>query len=247
MLVASPQTDPEFDFTDSREMPRRYVIACAPRSGSNLLCELLMQTGKMGCPIEYLHPQSIMVPMARRICGEGEVTGDQYVTELLRRRTSPNGVFGLKTFCWQAKPYIDGRRFRVLFENAAYVYLTRKEKRRQIVSLAIAWQTEQWTSYDKQHGQARYDEDLVHQAGRFLAQEATGWERFFDNHEIEPLRITYEGFLADLDKVGRSVCALVDVTPSHPFRIEQAATKKQSNSVNDDWLEKAERVLSAYV
>ena len=247
-MVVSKLAASEFDFDPFSGVPRRYVIAGLPRSGSNLLCHLLANTGLMGYPTEYLHPESLMVPMAQRFSdeGAGAVTYDSYVAELLKRRSSPNGVFGLKTFYWQATPYVDQGRFKALFEGAEYAYLTRQDRRGQIVSMAIASQTQQWTSYDERQAEAAYDEELILRAGGFLAQEARSWEQFFAARGIEPLRITYEGLLADPDVICRSVCSLVDVVPQEPFRIERAETKKQRNAVNEEWLRKAESILAAY-
>lgn len=249
MVVVPAQIGQEFDFPEfSGETPRHYVIAGLPRSGSNLLCELLISTGQMGRPLEYLHPDSIMKPMAKRFVSEGiaTVTGNRYVEELFRRRSTPNGVFGLKTFYWQAEPFVVNGYFAGLFNDALYVYLTRADKRRQIVSLAIALQTDQWTSYDARSAEPSYDETVIEQAGEFLTQEERNWATFFAARGVEPLRLTYEGLLAEPDHSARAVCALVGVEPQEPFVLEKAATKKQGSALNEDWLARAAPILDKY-
>lgn len=242
-------TGAAFDFRAFQGTPRRYVIAGPPRSGSNLLCDLLTDTGLMGRPIEYLHPEAFMEPMMARFRdeGDGAITRERYVEELLRRRTTPNGVFGLKSFYWQAKPYVEQGGFKPLFEGAAYVNLTRADKPAQVVSLAIALQTRQWTAHDKRQGEAAYDEHVIRRAAAFVVQEEVSWERFFADRGIDPLRVTYESLLADPDGIGRSICARVGVAPQEPLRIERATTKRQRNAVNEEWLRKAEPILSEVV
>jgi trehalose 2-sulfotransferase len=245
----SRQAGSAFDLNAFSGTPRRYVIVGPPRSGSNLLCDLLTSTQLMGCPIEYLHPDGFIKPMAERFQREGlgAITRQRYVEELFRRRTTPNGVFGLKAFYWQARPYVEHGWFRALFDGATYVNLTRADKKGQIVSLAIALQTQQWTSFDKRQGEAAYDEEVIHQAAKFLMQEETAWEQFFADRDIDPLRVTYESLLADSDGIGRSICARVSVVPKEPLRIERASTKKQRNAVNEEWLSKADAALSQYI
>jgi LPS sulfotransferase NodH len=203
----------------------------------------------MGRPLEYLHPDSIMKPMAQRFVAEGieTVTGNRYVEELLRRRATPHGVFGLKTFYWQAEPFVKMGYFAGFFEGAAYVHLTRADRRRQIVSLAIANQTDQWASYDDRRAEPVYDAVKVEEAALFLAHEAKAWEDFFTARGIAPLRLTYEELLAEPDRAARAVCALVGVEPQEPFVLERAATKKQGSALNEDWLARAEPVFAKYL
>lgn len=248
MNVPRSIIDGEWDLPIYEGIPRRYVIACPPRSGSNLLCDLLDVTGLMGRPTEYLNPNFAIKPLSRRfgrfVSGRQDSMG--YAGELLRRRTSANGVFGLKVFYWQALPYLIDGHFAPLFDSASYVYLTREDVRGQIVSLAIAWQTNQWASTDNRQAEPMFREDNLHKAGMFIRREMSGWEDFFTVCEIKPLRITYEQPLFAPDKTVRAVCSLVDVAPSDKVCLEQSNKQMQRNSINEEWLERGRHVLNEY-
>ena len=47
----------EYDFPEFDRRAQPYVIAESPRSGSQLLADLLWRTGLMGAPGEYLNLQ----------------------------------------------------------------------------------------------------------------------------------------------------------------------------------------------
>jgi hypothetical protein len=72
---------------------RRYVLLFSPRSGSTWLAFLLEQTGVLGRPFEYIHPDH--VAGHARAAGTTDPAG--LLAVLLRQRKTPNGVFGIKT------------------------------------------------------------------------------------------------------------------------------------------------------
>jgi LPS sulfotransferase NodH len=70
----------------------QYLIASSQRSGSYLLSYLLRETGQLGFPLEYLHPEH--APMWRQRFGVSSM--NEVILNLFERRTSPNGWFGIK-------------------------------------------------------------------------------------------------------------------------------------------------------
>lgn len=150
-------------------------------------------------------------------------------------------MFGLKTFYWQALPFIQNSSFPNLFPDLQYIYLTREDLDAQIVSLAIAWQTKQWTSSDERRGEPKYSQEDIFRARTFLAAEAKGWVDFFDAGGIQPLRLTYEQLVAQPDRVGRAICSLLSVTPPKDFTLEQAKIESQRSAINAQWVVRMRR------
>ena len=72
-----------------------YIVCALPRSGSSLLCDILAATELAGAPTEYFDDNQRTV-FARH----WNVARDarEYLDAMIARKTSPNGVFGLKAF-----------------------------------------------------------------------------------------------------------------------------------------------------
>src|SRR5947209_13992998 len=90
---------PEFDLPLYEGKPRiTYMICSTGRSGSTLLCSLLTNTGVMGVPHEYFnlsrHGQFLIKRLKDR--ADGEIPMEEYFDALVKHRTTPNGVFGIK-------------------------------------------------------------------------------------------------------------------------------------------------------
>jgi hypothetical protein len=85
-----------FDFPRRTSPPTlTYLLATLPRTGSTWFSHLLWQTGCLGAPLEYLNfePTGPYYFAARSTASQ-----QQLWHSLMSRRTSPNGLFGLKCF-----------------------------------------------------------------------------------------------------------------------------------------------------
>lgn len=176
-------------------MVSNYIICATPRSGSNLLCELLSSLGFVGAPEEHLWdpPDTAPEPLAERW------------PRVLQAGTGDNGVFGIKLMWYQAErlerdlPAIVGmpgeslaRVLAATLADPRYIYLTRRDRLRQAISFARAMQTEQWRSMDTVARDPHYDAEAIAHGIRFLDQEEANWEEFFARNAVSPYRLTYE-------------------------------------------------------
>src|SRR5437762_273022 len=86
----------KYDFPARADAPGLvYMLASVPRTGSTWLSHLLWQTGCLGAPLEYLNYE----PAGPYGFANRSASQQQWLwRSALRRRTSPNGVFGLKCF-----------------------------------------------------------------------------------------------------------------------------------------------------
>ena len=86
----------KFDFPPRREPPElAYLLASVPRAGSTHLSHLLWRTGCLGAPLEYLN----FVPGGPYgFAADSTQLQLELWRSVVRRRCSPNGVFGLKAF-----------------------------------------------------------------------------------------------------------------------------------------------------
>jgi LPS sulfotransferase NodH len=198
-----------FDFL-GRVMPRRsYIVASTPRSGGTLLCAKLWQTGVMGAPTEYLgYPSGGFArKMAARLTPSSPA---DYLTKVLARRTSKNGVFGAKVYF---KDFIEGigqsAEVLSLLSPVTYIYMDRRDKLAQAASMAQALLTDGSASTHRQPPVAsRYDRDLISKYLGLLERGRLSWTRWFEANSIVPFVVTYEDMVADPI---RAVCSIVEL------------------------------------
>lgn len=88
--------EPAFDFPAQPQGPRlAYLLAAVPRAGSTWLSHQLWASGCLGAPLEYLNfkPGGLYGHAADLPHEQARLWRHALAT-----RTSPNGVFGLKSF-----------------------------------------------------------------------------------------------------------------------------------------------------
>ena len=138
--IASPAT-PNF----------RYLICSVPRSGSSLVSQMLTDTGIAGDPLEYLNPAYVRADL-RQHPGMDVRPGmpvNGYLAAIERRRTTANGLFGIKLHhshfskYWTEAPD-GGARFLRRFDRVLLIY--RRDKAAQAVSYFRAQHSGSWSS-----------------------------------------------------------------------------------------------------
>jgi LPS sulfotransferase NodH len=170
-----------------------------------------------------------------------------HVAATLERGTTPNGVFGAKVM-WGHLPDLAAlagaeppELFGRLFGEPRYVWVSRRDRVRQAVSLWKAIQTQAWAAGDG--GAAReacYSYPAIDHLRRRLAADDRSWIEFFDAHRIEPLALTYEQVAADLPGSVRAVLEHVGVDPSAADGIEPPL-ERQADELSEEWVARYER------
>lgn len=194
----------------------RYVLCSTPRCGSNLVGEMLHGTGLAGDPQEYLNTRYINGFM--RLRGEPEAkTLDlaAYMADLERRRTTPNGVFGVKIHFEHIDSVWKGRsnaavKFLQRFDK--FVLLSRRDKIAQAVSLYKARATQIWSSTDYQFMaeddprrsiKPEFDPAAIAKALKDLITDDAQWRELLTQHGLPHVELCYEDFVADYAGQGR--------------------------------------------
>jgi LPS sulfotransferase NodH len=205
--------------------PRRTLIICTQqRSGSTLLAEAIYFAGEMGSPHEYLSVG--FRPFLETRWRSPDLQG--YIASLHRFRTDPSGVFAIKLYwsdifefvrerkpgefegfagapAWRTADDTYRRILKILSEtlpNPTFVYLTRRNKIRQAISLAVAGQTNLWRQYadtntDAAGFQAAYRFDEIVQFLAAIQNSDALWLNFFRANALPYLEIAYEDLAED--------------------------------------------------
>ncbi|MEX2201285.1 MAG: Stf0 family sulfotransferase [Dongiaceae bacterium] len=135
---------------EARDLPQtpvrlRYLVLSQPRTGGTFLCEALERSGAAGVPAEYLNPAARMA-LSRRFGAVRGMSLPRLMEELHRRRTTSNGVFGLHLHLEQLRKPLqtEQRIVEWLGTFDRIIFLYRRDKLAQAVSLDRALQTSRW-------------------------------------------------------------------------------------------------------
>lgn len=167
--------------------------------------------------------------------------------------TTPNGVFATKMM-WRHLPELQALAGELpeysglglhdlltrLFDEPRYVWVTRRDKVRQAVSLWRALQTRSWRMErerkDDEEATLIYRFEGIDHLVKGLHADDEGWHAYFDQHGIPVLKVAYEDDLErDPDGTVRSVVDHVGakLDPGwHPAEKMQ----RQADSLSDEWV-----------
>lgn len=184
----------------------RYCIASTPRSGSTLLARMLAATGAAGAPKEYLNP--LLLRAWGRLNPGVQISLDAYLTEIEGRRTSDNGVFGMKLH-WRHVKKLLARNMpeavvrRMLMRHERFIFITRRDKLRQAISYHIAESTgifhsdqQDWLKGLNAAAPELSPERILRHLADILDEER-GWTDFFRESGKPFIRIEYEDLVSD--------------------------------------------------
>jgi trehalose 2-sulfotransferase len=124
-----------------------YAICATPRSGSNLLCDLLEQSNAMGNPKEVFNFDSVFLPLAQKyklIDSKFNIKLSNYLNLIVRIFSTRNNVLGMKLLFDQLQPLIGVPALGNFLCNSRFIWLIRRDVISQAVSLYIADQTGEW-------------------------------------------------------------------------------------------------------
>jgi trehalose 2-sulfotransferase len=239
MLVRS-FTDRRLDFPHSVPLKKSYIIASSFRSGSTFLCVKLWETGVLGAPWEYLNFHSELPLMMARLKPS---SNDDYIDKILSCRTSSNGVFALKSHFHDFSQGLD--KYKTLLDKLSpitYIYIDRRDKIAQAVSMAKAYQTKSWTSLATPcRTDLRYSKGEIAACFAEANRQTRHWRRWFRSHDIQPMTIDFEDFVTDPAKVVADVIDLLGVGNDKPDCVSVPKIDKQSDDMNEDWIQRFRR------
>ncbi len=236
-----------FDFPVRSGPPEKtYLLASVPRAGSTYVSHLLWSTGCLGAPLEYLNFE----PSGPY----GAVHGDpgqqsQLWQNALLRRTSPNGVFGLKTFpgqlhyLQQDNPVLVDEVMRFLVgpgSSRKVVQLRRRDKTTHAISYARALMSGIWRKEQEVGGRVEpdYSEIALQRAAKMLEQQEEGWGAMYRDIGIVPLILWFEDVLAEPDTAIAQIGDYLGVAISPGAAIAVPSIERQSQAGAKAWAER---------
>lgn len=198
-----------------------YVICTSPRSGSTLLCKLLIATGIAGNPESYFHEPSLESWLAGvALTADSSSPEHEVLAEIFKAAISEGsldtGMFGLRLQRHSFDFFVeklavlhpdssgDRERLEAAFGRTCFIHLTRRDKVEQAISYVKAHQSGLWhqapdgTELERlsEPQTLAYDPDRIGACVAEMTVDDENWERWFEAEAILPLKITYETFSA---------------------------------------------------
>ena len=204
------ELSPDRDFP-ATPVRMRYAILSSQRSGSTMLGRVLYETKLAGDPQEYFNPP--LLALERKRTGNAALTMGQFMQAMERRRTSPNGVFGLKTHYAQLlaafntdKPNENVLRF--LRRAEKLIWIRRRDRIGQAISQAVAIKTNVWSSEDSRF--QREPDVKIHpfeliNTLRIVSRDDVGWEQLIPAAKLQVHEVWYEDLVNDYENQARAV------------------------------------------
>ena len=187
---------------------------------------------------------------------------EEHLARTFRMGTSGNGVFGAKLMWNQlpdleqhatAMPELAGLDGSELLDqmlgHPGYVWLRRRDKVRQAISLWRALQTRTWRAEhpaaERERPTLSYSFRGIEHLRRRLSADDEAWGRFFLHSLIDPLELVYEDDVSP-DPAGAvaRVLALIGVAVPSDWT-PTAGMAQQSDEVNDEWYDAYHRDATA--
>jgi trehalose 2-sulfotransferase len=228
-----------------------YIVCATPRCGSSLLDGALKNTGIMGVPDEYFLSQN------KRLWQKAwnAPTFSEYMAEVLRRGTSPNGVFGMKMmwgyfghFSKQVQR-LPGNRYRTthealntIFPELSYIWMRRRDKVRQAVSHAKARQTNVWVVTDALAPETIEKPVFSFQQIDFMVRELethdAAWQHYFAIHGICPYSVFYEDFVEHYEETALNIMRYLHIPVPEQVHFMPRRLQRQADAQSEEWVQR---------
>jgi LPS sulfotransferase NodH len=245
------------------------VLICHTlRSGSTLLCDALSSTGVAGYAEEYFPELSpageLYVTTGAALKDPNTWRSDWRATpfekcmeRVLASGTTPNGVFASKVK-WLNMPYFSdalgapaergglllAECLDNLLPNLRYVWVTRRDKVRQAVSLVRAQQSTEWKAMSAQRPRSNsveYNFHVIDLALRRMVNEECAWEEYFTQAGITPFSVVYEDLVRKYEPTVRQLLDHLGLGLPPEYVFPGPRLHKQADAISDEWVERYHR------
>lgn len=233
MYLYENQFSREHDFATDARAGKFLVIASTPRCGSHMLGHALHQIGCFGFPLEYANPVNLP-EWEKQLQRQGF---PEVLDELMRRRTSSNGVFAIKIHYEHIATFGGFPALMRHFPNAFYLLLTRRDALRQAVSLSRAKQTGVWIAGQQASTHPpQYSYQDINQSLKRVLMDTASWRYLLASHGCRHLEMSFEQASADLDGTAALLAGKLGIEA--PSRTARPVTHRQGDELNQQWYER---------
>ncbi len=185
-----------------------YAILTTPRSGSTFLCATLQSTQIAGFPTEHLRQPSAVLS---QYCGFDYL---RYLQAIKNFKVTSNEVFGTKIISHFLQVFEKNKdNFETLLQKefSKFIYLIRRDKIAQAVSIFLAQKTDVWHIFSEQQSKNYVDRlekmnfndtclEEINQNYLFLLRQEAYLEKIRETYKISPLVMEYEQLVENTEE-----------------------------------------------
>lgn len=212
------------------------LICTTARSGSNLLCDYLNHTRKVGTISEFFNPDIVRGGgFGKALSATDKVSLSAYIRHLKSTQAAPNGDWGAKLLYEDMESLLPLAAMRELFQGAKIVFLRRRNKLSQAVSYYLAQATGKWIATDRGHTPIEdvpFNFKKIDDCLRMLARQEAYWTSFFSYCELTALEVIHEDTIKDPETSLRRILSFADIQMDEiPVKTGLAEQKSTINAV----------------
>jgi LPS sulfotransferase NodH len=240
--IAAQMLDRSRDIMGAPWTKSTYILCGSQRTGSTLIASILRDTGVAGDPLEYFNPIYIR-HFVKSVGHPGQIDIQEYLRVMGARRTTRNGVFGMKIHLSQLLS-IFGNEIRAvgfLKQQSHLVHVRRRDKVEQAISLYRALRTAIFsTDHERIAQQAgihitlpEFNAAKIAALHNRVCKDDEAWIRLFEKYELKHSEVFYEDFVADIAASSRKILIDLGIDPIDAV-LPTPRLEKQSDSWNSD-------------
>ncbi len=196
------------------------------------MCELLASTGLLGNPVEYFHEANLQ---KSGLSPKNPADLRERFDWMMQNTATDNGVVGAKLFIFDLQ-HLASAGMLEKFANFKFLYLQRRDKLSQAISIRKALITGRLTSAQPTSSAlVNYDYHDIRLRIIRTVQAERGWEAFFRSNGITPVRCVYEGLAAAPQVVVDRIAAAIGLPSGPPINSARLQLKVQRDATNRAW------------
>lgn len=226
-----------------------YLLCGTPRTGSTLLCSLLVSTGAAGRPESYFRgpeQRTWAVRFGVPIAGDGSFDYRDFAAGALRIGSTPNGVFAARVMWGTMHLIVEGLRpdgndetdidaLTDAFGPLRLLHLRRDDVVAQAVSWVRAEQTGYWHHGDVPTAEPAFDLDQIDELVRTIEEHNAAWRSWFAEQGVRPYPVSYEGLIADPQGTVHGILDHLAIRLPATWRPAWTPAR-QADEVNAEWI-----------
>ncbi len=211
---------------------RRTVTYFTPRSGSTAFAEIQSRTGRLGMPIEYC-----MGPIYRFFAAIMSLRGESgnLFDFIEKAACDSDGVFSMQIDLDRLDANSDLQTRLLGYDS--HICFARKDLVSQAISHFKAVFGDSWSNYHIGKSRIEYSREHIIESVRGISDQLNAWERYFRDHDLNPLRLYYEDVLADQDAQILRLAAFIgsEIEPEKGPRLSNLAWQPIRNKDNAEF------------